>query len=130
MAPRKKKIGDLIVLIKGGGEMATGVAHRLARSGFRVGLTEIAGPLAVPIAFDKDQPFKNLGIRVVHENVAGKPAVDTASIEDIELTAQEESRARGRTEQFIPALLNSPVEPGALLDITIAAHDGRQLLAA
>lgn len=41
-----------------------------------------------------------------------------------------ESRARGRTEQFIPALLNSPVEPGALLDITIAAHDGRQLLAA
>ena len=41
-----------------------------------------------------------------------------------------ESRARGRPEQFIPALLNSPVEPGALLDITIAAHDGRQLLAA
>ena len=27
--------------------MATGVAHRLARSGFRVGLTEIAEPLAV-----------------------------------------------------------------------------------
>ncbi|MBZ5600169.1 MAG: metallophosphoesterase [Acidobacteriia bacterium] len=48
-----------------------------------------------PIAFDKDQPFKNLGIRVVHENVAGKPAVDTASIEDIELTAQEFSGING-----------------------------------
>ena len=47
MAPRKKNLGNLIVLIKGGGEMATGVAHRLARSGFRVSLTEIAEPLAV-----------------------------------------------------------------------------------
>jgi xanthine dehydrogenase accessory factor len=38
---------DLIILIKGAGEMATGVAHRLARSGFRVCLTEISQPLAV-----------------------------------------------------------------------------------
>jgi threonylcarbamoyladenosine tRNA methylthiotransferase MtaB len=41
-----------------------------------------------------------------------------------------ESRALGRTEQFIPVQLNGPVEPGALLDLTIANHDGRQLLAA
>jgi threonylcarbamoyladenosine tRNA methylthiotransferase MtaB len=41
-----------------------------------------------------------------------------------------ESRARGRTEQFTPVRLNSAVEPGALLDLTIADHDGRQLLAA
>ena len=38
---------DLIIMVKGGGEMATGVAHRLARSGFRVCLTEIPEPLAV-----------------------------------------------------------------------------------
>ncbi len=38
---------DLVVLIKGGGEMATGVAHRLTRSGFRVAVTEIAAPKAV-----------------------------------------------------------------------------------
>jgi xanthine dehydrogenase accessory factor len=38
---------DLIVLIKGGGEMASGVAHRLARSHFRVCMTEIAEPQAV-----------------------------------------------------------------------------------
>jgi xanthine dehydrogenase accessory factor len=37
----------LVVLIKGGGEMATGVAHRLARSGFLLCLTEIQEPLAV-----------------------------------------------------------------------------------
>ena len=35
------------VLVRGAGEMATGVAHRLHRSGFRVCLTEIAAPLAV-----------------------------------------------------------------------------------
>jgi len=37
----------LVILIKGGGEMATGVAHRLFHSGFLVCLTEIPEPLAV-----------------------------------------------------------------------------------
>ena len=41
-----------------------------------------------------------------------------------------ESRALGRTEQFTPVRLNAAVEPGALLDLTIVDHDGRQLLAA
>ncbi len=41
-----------------------------------------------------------------------------------------ESRALGRTEQFIPVQLSARVEPGALLDLTIANHDGRRLLAA
>ena len=36
----------------------------------------------------------------------------------------------GRTEQFTPVRLNAPVEPGVLLDVAIAGHDGRQLLAA
>jgi threonylcarbamoyladenosine tRNA methylthiotransferase MtaB len=36
----------------------------------------------------------------------------------------------GRTEQFTPVRLTMPVEPGLLLDVTIAGHDGRQLLAA
>lgn len=41
-----------------------------------------------------------------------------------------ESRALGRTEQFTLVRLNASVEPGAILDLTIADHDGRQLLAA
>lgn len=36
----------------------------------------------------------------------------------------------GRTPQFIPVRLSSPVEPGVMVDATIAGHDGRQLLAA
>ena len=38
---------DLVILVKGGGEMASGVVQRLARSGFRVCITELAEPLAV-----------------------------------------------------------------------------------
>jgi xanthine dehydrogenase accessory factor len=43
----EKRLNDLIILIKGGGEMASGVVQRLFRSGFRVCITEIPQPLAV-----------------------------------------------------------------------------------
>ena len=36
----------------------------------------------------------------------------------------------GRTAQFTPVRLATPVAPGAMLDLTIAAHDGKQLIAA
>ncbi len=42
-----RKLSELVVLIKGGGEVASGIAHRLHRSHFRVCLTEIANPRAV-----------------------------------------------------------------------------------
>ncbi|MBI5016829.1 MAG: EF2563 family selenium-dependent molybdenum hydroxylase system protein [Deltaproteobacteria bacterium] len=38
---------DLKILVRGAGEQATGIAHRLFRSHLRVALTEIAEPLAV-----------------------------------------------------------------------------------
>ena len=38
---------DITVLIRGGGEVASAVAHKLARSHFKVCLTEIAQPIAV-----------------------------------------------------------------------------------
>ena len=36
----------------------------------------------------------------------------------------------GRTPQFTAVRLNAPVEPGVMLDVGIAAHDGKQLIAA
>jgi threonylcarbamoyladenosine tRNA methylthiotransferase MtaB len=36
----------------------------------------------------------------------------------------------GRTAQFTPVRLSAPVAPGMLLDVAIADHDGRQLIAA
>jgi hypothetical protein len=40
-----------------------------------------------------------------------------------------ESRERGRTEHFTRARFATPMQPGIILDVTITAHDGRQLLA-
>ncbi len=40
-------LSTLVVLVKGGGELASAVAHRLVRSHFRVCLTETPHPLAV-----------------------------------------------------------------------------------
>ena len=41
-----------------------------------------------------------------------------------------ESRALGHTEQFMPVRLAAPIEPGAILDLRMNGHDGRQLLVA
>ena len=43
----KKSMDELVVLIRGAGEMASGVAHRLHRSHFKVCMIEIPHPLAV-----------------------------------------------------------------------------------
>ena len=41
-----------------------------------------------------------------------------------------ESNDIGRTEQFTPVRLSAHAEPGHIVDVTIAAHDGKHLLAA
>ena len=41
-----------------------------------------------------------------------------------------ETAAQGRTEQFTQVRLATPAEPGAIVDVTIAGHDGKQLIAA
>jgi xanthine dehydrogenase accessory factor len=42
-----KKLNDVVILIRGGGEMATGVAHRLVSCRFKVCMTETSNPQAV-----------------------------------------------------------------------------------
>lgn len=42
-----RRLSELTVLIRGGGEIASAIAHRSHRSHFRVCLTEIANPVAV-----------------------------------------------------------------------------------
>lgn len=42
-----KRLSELIILIRGAGEMASGVAHRLYQSHFRICMTEVSHPLAV-----------------------------------------------------------------------------------
>ena len=43
----------------------------------------------VEIPFDKDHPFKNLGIRTVSFNGKPEPASAPLSVQDVELTARE-----------------------------------------
>jgi len=50
--------------------------------------TAVAGPRK-PLPFDKDHPFKNLGIRNVSFNGKQQPNAASLSVEDIELTARE-----------------------------------------
>jgi len=42
-----RKLNDLVILVRGAGEMATGVAHRLASCHFKVCMTETPNPQAV-----------------------------------------------------------------------------------
>ncbi|MEW6374321.1 MAG: selenium-dependent molybdenum cofactor biosynthesis protein YqeB [Thermodesulfobacteriota bacterium] len=42
-----KRLNDLVILIRGAGEMASGVAHRLASCHFKVCITETSNPQAV-----------------------------------------------------------------------------------
>jgi hypothetical protein len=55
-----------------------------------------------PIPFDKEHPFKNLGIRLVRER-GGKPSPSTVSIEDVELSLNEFSGING-----VQQLLKTP----------------------
>ncbi|MBW2094612.1 MAG: EF2563 family selenium-dependent molybdenum hydroxylase system protein [Deltaproteobacteria bacterium] len=42
-----RTLGDMIIIVKGGGDLATGVAWRLHHCGFKVLITEVETPMAV-----------------------------------------------------------------------------------
>lgn len=71
----------MIVLIKGAGDLATGIAYRLNRSGFKIVMTEIEKPTTVrrTVAFSQ-AVFDN---QVEVEGVVAKLAKDMDSVEKI-----------------------------------------------
>lgn len=81
MPGRMKDRSKVTVVVKGGGEMATGVVHRLARSGFRICITEISEPQAVrrEVAFC-EAVFEG------HKKVEGLMACRIADEKEIEET--------------------------------------------
>jgi xanthine dehydrogenase accessory factor len=67
-----KKLNDLVILIRGAGEMATGVAHRLASCRFKVCMTETSNPQAVrrevafsEAIFDSEKEVEGLTAKMV-----------------------------------------------------------------
>jgi len=58
-----------------------------------------------PIPFDKDHPFKNLGIRVVNNEVEKRSRTSSLSVKDIELTLREYSGINGIQQLLKPVSL-------------------------
>ncbi len=56
-----------------------------------------------PIPFDKDQPFKNLGLRVVNQNQGRAAGVDSVTVKDVELAMNEFSGTEGFNQLLKPA---------------------------
>lgn len=79
---REKNIHDLIVAIKGAGEMATGIAHRLYEANIRrIVMTEIPEPITVrrTVAFS-EVVYEG---EVIVEGVHAKRAVNVDEVNDI-----------------------------------------------
>jgi calcineurin-like phosphoesterase family protein len=56
-----------------------------------------------PIPFDKDQPFKNLGLRVVNQTPGRAAGVDSVTVKDVELAMNEYSGTEGFNQLLKPA---------------------------
>src|SRR5262249_38051709 len=55
------------------------------------------------IPFDKDQPFKNLGLRLVDRTPGGAAHVDTVGVRAVELAMNEFSGTEGFNQLLKPA---------------------------
>jgi xanthine dehydrogenase accessory factor len=67
-----KKLNDLVILIRGAGEIASGVAHRLASCHFKVCMTETSNPQAVrrevafsEAIFDSEKEVEEIAAKMV-----------------------------------------------------------------
>jgi len=70
-----KRLSELIILIRGAGEMASGVAHRLHQSHFKICMTEVSHPLAVrrEVSFCEAVYDGNKGVEGVSAKLISQP---------------------------------------------------------
>ena len=80
----KKDLGELVVLIRGAGEMASGVAHRLHQSHFKICMIEIPHPLAVR----REVTFSE-AIYEGEKEIEGIRAKLISKLEEVELTWEQ-----------------------------------------
>ena len=99
---------NLKVLIRGGGDLATGVAHRLFKSGMKVLITEIPGPL------------------VIRRTVAFASAVYEGGITVEGVTARLQKTEPFFTSEYITVIIDSEckicysLKPDVIIDAIIA----------
>ena len=109
-------IAELTVLIRGGGEMATGIAHRLHRCHMRVVITEIATPTSVRrnVAFAE-------AVYEGTQTVEGVKAVRIASCDDAHAVWQQ-----NQVPIFVDpdAAIREVLKPAVLVDAIMAKKNG------
>lgn len=105
-------LGDMIIIVKGGGDLATGVAWRLHHCGFKVLITEIARPMAVrrKVSF----------CEAVYDGATEVEGVKASLV-------QSPGEAEGLWKQgYIPVLVDpscqcrKDIKPAVLIDATLA----------
>ena len=105
---------DTLVIIRGGGDLATGAGYQLHRAGFPVVVTEIAQPLAIrrTVAFAS-------AVAEGSVTVEGVTAIRVASAEDAVAAA-----SRGTVAVLVsPALPELPVLPSVVVDARLAKRN-------
>jgi xanthine dehydrogenase accessory factor len=110
-----KALTKLVVLIKGGGEVASGVAHSLARAQCRVCLTEIADPQAV-----------SRGVAFSEAIYEGKKEIDGVVARHVtSFTTIAKSWQEGEIPIIIDpeASLKSALNPDVLVDAIMAKRN-------
>lgn len=106
---------DIHIIIRGGGDLASGVAHRLYRSGFKVLLLEVAQPLVVRRTVSFAQAV--IDGKTTVEDVT---AVHAASRKEI----SELWRSNKIPVYVDPALdILKDLQPQVLIDATLAKRD-------
>src|SRR5690554_2948840 len=101
------------IIIRGGGEMATGTAHRLVKAGFSVIMTELPRPLAVR----RTVSFAQAVYDGTH-TVEGVLAQRTESLGEASILCQQ-----GIVPVFVGEIVGkalASLQPMALVDATLA----------
>ncbi len=73
----------------------TGRARHLAARSLVFAFPDPAAPEKKPLPFDRERPFRNLGLRLVHAGAERAPGTYGLGIEEVELTARELSGTEG-----------------------------------
>ena len=102
----------MLVLIKGAGDLATGVAHRLRRCGFDIVMTEIEEPTTVRRTVDFSQ--------AIYDKTVEVEGIKATSVENIEMI--KENIANGIISVIVDKEANiiKELKPDVVVDAIIA----------
>ncbi len=113
--PLHLNLSDALVLIRGGGDLATGVAHRLHRAGFTLMMTELPQPLAVrrAVSFAEAVYTERVTVEGVTARRAPDPMVGMAYtvMDEIPVVVDADDRVLAR------------MRPPIVVDARIAKHN-------